>query len=72
MVIGKMQLQQMSVIGFTKRPWQVESARAGGARTSHAMTSTAAKRRLEDFIDAKALAFLGDERRYVADPEFLG
>ena len=61
-VSGNMQLQQMSVIGFMNRPWQVGPACADGENIS-SMASTAAdaksQRRirvnmlgLQEFIDA--------------------
>ena len=46
MVSGKTQLQQMSVIGFMKRPWQVVPAQAGASDVtcaSKAMRTTARK-----------------------------
>jgi hypothetical protein len=53
---GKTQLQQMSVIGFTKRPWQVEAYESGAVIPTAKITTR--RRRLKEFIDPQAIAFL--------------
>ena len=55
-VSGKTQLQQMSVMGFMKRPWQVGPAKTGAASAKLARRSASATRRLQDFIDARDAA----------------
>src|SRR5512137_3168508 len=80
MVSGNRQLQQMSVIGFMKRPWQVGPAAAGpgsSASSHRASASHSAVRGrsacrwtgLQELIDAQTLAVLGDERGHLTDAE---
>ena len=75
-VSGNIQLQQTSVMGFMKRPWQVGPAAAGAAMMRFASRAMRAKPRvmsgLQQFIDAQLLAVLRDERRDVTDPELRG
>ena len=45
-VSGNIQLQQISVMGFMKRPWQVGPAAAGAARPTLASRTTKPKSRV--------------------------
>ena len=75
-VSGNIQLQQISVMGFMNRPWQVGPATAGIAMTRFASKATMLNSRvmagLQQFIDAQLLAVLRHERRDMTDPKFRG
>src|SRR5690242_7462503 len=66
--IGNIQLQQMSVIGFMKRPWHVGPADAEGIISMAAMAAASnapATMRLRKLINAQPFAFLVNQRGYV-------
>src|SRR5512139_1923975 len=74
-VSGKRQLQQMSVIGFMKRPWQVGPAAAGPDSSASSHSAKVIRRAwslrmaLRQLVDAQPPAVLCDERGDLADAQ---